>query len=206
VNSAASLAAGLPVGRLSVRCLVVAAYAVPAVLAWALAGGLLGLLPLAPVCLGLAILYGLYYGITEVRGMRGLPAPGRRWQVPQTMMIDASPSRRVVVWGSVLGPGFLTRNPYAGFGMLPLVVAITGLAGPWAAVALGACAGLAHGGARAVALLGDLRVTAPAVAGVPSAPSAQLDLLLKAVYARRLDGAVLLVIAVTAAALAVSYF
>jgi hypothetical protein len=211
VNSAASLAAGLPVGRPWVRCLVVAAYAVPAVAVWALAGALLALVPVA-AGLVLAVGYGGYYGVTEVTGIPGLAAPGRRWQVPQTMMIDASPWRRVAVWGAILGPGFLTRNPYAGFGLLPAVVVVAGMAGTRAAVALGALVGLAHGGARAIALLcdlGALRVEVVAGAGARAGAggaAAQLDLLLKAVYARRVDGAVLIAIAAIAAVLMVSYF
>ncbi len=199
-----------------VRCLVVAAYAVPAAGVWALAGAVLGSVPLAQAGIALAVGYGAYYGLTEVSGVRGLRAPGRRWQVPQTMMISASPWRRVLVWGAILGPGFLTRNPYAGFGMLPLGLAAMGLAGSGAAVALGVGIGLAHGGARAVALLTDLGARpggaggpggpAPVTAGGGSAPAAQLDLLLKIVYARRVDGAVLLAVACIAAVLAVRNF
>ncbi len=215
MNSAVSLAAGLPVGRPWARCLVVAAYAVPAVAVWSLAGALLALVPFA-AGLVLAVGYGGYYGVTEVTGMRGLAAPGRRWQVPQTMLIDAPPWRRVAVWGAILGPGFLTRNPYAGFGLLPAAVVVAGMAGTRAAVALGAVIGLAHGGARAIALLSDLgalRVGVVAGAGAGAGAragaggaAAQLDLLLKAVYARRVDGAVLIAIAVAAAVLMVSYF
>ena len=99
--------------------------------------------------------YGGYYGATEVSGRRGLPPPGRAWQVPQTMLIDAPVRRRVLVWGALLGPGFATRNPYAGFGLLPLAVA--SMPGTGAGLAAGAAVGLAHGTARAVALLRDVR-------------------------------------------------
>jgi hypothetical protein len=217
VNSAASLAAGLPVGRPSTRCLVLTAYALPAVAAWLLLGAILAATPLTWTGLtwiGLigAVGYGAYYGLTELTGVRGLMAPGRRWQVPQTMMIDASPRRRVLVWGAILGPGFVTRNPYAGFGMLPLALAATRLAGPWAVLALAAVIGLAHGVARATALLrdvSDLHAGPPASGAAASGAAAsgaaaQLDLLLKTVYARRLDGAVLLAVALAAAALAVA--
>ena len=69
----------------------------------------------------------IYYGPPEVSGRRGLPPPGRGWQVPQTMLIDASPRRRLAVWGALLGPGLLTRNPFAGFGLLPFAVAAVDL-------------------------------------------------------------------------------
>jgi hypothetical protein len=187
-----------------VRLGVVAAYAVPAAIAWSVIGLALAALPLAGFALPAAVAYGGYYGLIELSGRRGLPPPGRRWQVPQTMMIDAPPRRRVLVWGSILGPGFLTRNPYPGFAMLLLAVAaMPGLA---AGLALGAAIGVAHGGARAVALLRDVRELhqAPAVIGGPVAT--HLDLLLKTVYWRRIDGAALLAFAVTAAVAAVRYF
>lgn len=182
---------------------MLAAYAVPAVAAWAVIGLVLTALPVTWVALAAVVAYGGYYGAMEVSGRRGLPPPGRRWQVPQSMMIDASPRRRVLVWGAILGPGFATRNPYAGFGVLPLVVA--GTAGTWPAVALGATIGLAHGTARAAALLRDvrdLRAAQPMAAGPAAAVAdvavAHLDLLLKTVYWRRLDGIVLLAVAATA--------
>jgi hypothetical protein len=215
-----------------VRLGVVAAYAVPAAIAWSVIGLALAALPLAGFALVAAVLYGGYYGLIELAGRRGLPPPGRRWQVPQTMMIDAPPRRRVLVWGAILGPGFLTRNPYAGFAILLLAVAaMPGLA---AGLALGAAIGAAHGGARAVALLRDVRelhqaqgdgraapdpvgtgpvvtgpvVTGPVVTGpvVTGPVVTHLDLLLKTVYWRRIDGAALLAFAVTAAVAAVRYF
>ena len=189
----------------------------PAVVIWALLGVLLGALPLAGPALVAAAVYGCYYGAVEVSGRRGLPPPGRRWQVPQTMLLGAPPRRRVLVWGAVLGPGLLTRNPYAGFGVLPLAAAAMG--GPAAGLALGAAMGAAHGTARAAALLRDVRelrpmaVAAPiaggpgAIAEAGQAPVAMavpthLDLLLKTVYWRRADGAALLALAAAAAAAA----
>lgn len=188
---------------------VVAAYAVPAVAVWLVLGLVLGLglasLRLTAIALVAAVAYGGYYGVIEASGGRGLGPPGRRWQVPQTMLIDARPRRRVLVWGAVLGPGFATRNPYAGFGVLPLAVAA--MPGARAGLALGAAIGAAHGTARAVALLRDVRdlrlVPEVAGAGGPGAAgdpvTTHLDLLLKTVYWRRLDGLVLLAVAATAA-------
>lgn len=207
MNSAASLAVGLPVGRLWARCLVLAAYLVPAVAFWTVIGvalmALAAALPLAGVALVLAAIYGCCYGAAEIAGLGRLAVPGRRWQVPQTMMIDASPWRRVLVWGAVLGPGFATRNPYAGFGLLPIAVVAMAASRPGAAVLLAAVIGLAHGGARAVALLRDIS------GGQPESPAdaaGHLDLLLRTVYWRRLDGAMLLAVAATATAASVSYF
>lgn len=186
-------------------CGVLAAYGMPAVAIWAGAGLVLALaaraLPLTGIALVAAAGYGCYYGALEITGRRGLPPPGRSWQVPQTMMIDASPARRIVVWGALLGPGFLTRNPYAGFGALPLLL-LAAAQGPGGTVVLAAALGLAHGTARAMALLRDARELRPVPAGLPAtagpAPT-HLDLLLKIVYWRRLDGAVLLAAAAAAA-------
>lgn len=177
-----------------------AAYALPAVVAWLALGLGLAALPLAGVALAAAVAYGCYYGATELAGRRGLAVPGRRWQVPQSMMINAPPGRRILVWGAILGPGFLTQNPYAGFGLLPVAVAAMRAAGAWACLALAGLIGLAHGIARAAALLRDVR------RGGPASAAGQLDVLLKTVYWRRFDGAALLAVAVAAALACLRYF
>ncbi len=185
------MVAGLPVGRLARASLVLAAYATPAVAAWAALGAGLGALPLARPALLLAAAYAAGYGLIEVTGWLGLPPPGTRWQVPQTMVMGASPGRRIVVWGSILGPGFLTRNPYAGFGLLP--VAVAAASGVQAAVTLAAAVGLAHGAGRALALLRDAR---PGRA----AGSDPMRIVLASMHWRTLDGYALLVMAGAAVA------
>lgn len=177
-----------------------AAYALPALVSWLVLGLGLAALPLTGVALVAAIGYGCYYGAIETAGRRGFAVPGRRWQVPQSMMINASPRRRLLVWGAILGPGFLTRNPYAGFGLLPVTVAAMRAAGQGACLALAAAIGLAHGIARAAALLRDVK------RGGPVSASDQLDVLLKTVYWRRFDGAALLAVAVAAAVVSLGYF
>lgn len=183
---------------------MLAAYTLPAVAVWALAGLALTAAPLAGIALPAAVAFGACYAAAEISG-RGLRAPGSSWQVPQAMLIGASLRRRVLVWGALLGPGVATRNPYAGFWLLPL--AIAAMPGPAAGIALGAAAGLAHGAVRGAALLRDVReqrgdrvpaaaAAVEAAAGVPT----HLDVLLKTVYWRRLDGAVLAAAAVTALA------
>jgi len=225
VNSAASLAGGLPVGRRALRIDVLAAYAIPAVAIWGLLGLGAGWLAVAfPavrwIALAAAAGYGGYYGPIELSGRRGLSPPGRAWQVPQTMLIQAAPRRRILVWGVLLGAGFATRNPFAGFGLLPL--AVTAMPGIGPAVALGAGIGLAHGMARALALLRDVRDLNAVPAGIVPAgivpagtvPAAvwpvpvptHLDMALKAIYWRRFDGAVLLAVAGTAAVACLHYF
>jgi len=170
------------------------------VVSWLAAGLCLAALPLAGVALVVAVVYGCYYGGLELAGLRGLAVPGRRWQVPQSMMINASPRRRILVWGAILGPGFLTQNPYAGFGLLPVAVAAMRAAGSGASLALAAAIGLAHGAARAAALLRDVRRSTTATA------TGQLGVLLKTLYWRRFDGAALLAVAAAAVATSLSYF
>lgn len=169
-------------------------------MSWLALGLCLAALPLTGVALAAAVAYGGYYGGLELAGRRGLAVPGRRWQVPQSMMINATPRRRVLVWGAILGPGFLTQNPYAGFGLLPVAVAAMRAAGTGACLALAAAIGLAHGTARAAALLRDVR------RGPSASATDHLDVLLKTVYWRRLDGVALLAVAAAAAVVCAGYF
>jgi hypothetical protein len=170
---------------------VLAAYAVPAAAVWAALGLALSALPIGTAALVAAAVYGCAYGAAEASGLRRPRVPGRSWQVPQAFMIGASSRRRVLVWGSILGPGFLTRNPYAGFGILPLLVAGAG-AGTGRVVfglVVAAIVGIAHGTGRGLALLRD-------VARPQDDPFA---LLLRSLRWRALDGLALLAIAGAAA-------
>ena len=169
---------------------MVLAYALPAAVAWAVLGLLLNVLPLSLAALSLIVVYGACYGLTESAGRARPAPPGSRWQVPQTMVAGVSRRRRVLVWGAILGPGFATRNPYAGFGLLPLAVAAVGSIP--AGIALAAVIGVAHGTGRALALLRDAR---PRLA----APD-PMALVLTSMRWRTLDGVALLVIAAAAAA------
>jgi hypothetical protein len=172
---------------------VLIAYAVPAVAAWTVLGIMLGALPLARPALVLTAGYAACYGVIEVTDRLGgrlrLPPPGTRWQVPQAMVTGVSRRRRILVWGSILGPGFMTRNPYAGFGLLPIAVATAG--GVRAAALLGAVAGFAHAAGRALALLRDARPR-------PAADPDPMRLVLTSMRWRTFDGFALLVIAGTA--------
>jgi hypothetical protein len=132
---------------------VLAAYALPAAAVWALLGLLLGALPIASVAVVAAAVYGSGYGVVEASGMVRPAAPGRRWQVPQDLLVGGRGRRRVVLWGAILGPGLLTRNPYASFGLLVVLAAAAGglPAGVWVAALIGA----AHASGRAFAVLRD---------------------------------------------------
>jgi len=146
-------------------------------------GLVLGLLPVAQGAVVVAAVYGCGYGVVEAFGLSWPGPPGRRWQVPQDRLIGSSGSRRLIVWGTILGPGFVTRNPYASFGMLVLLAASAGSMP--AGIAVAAVIGVAHATGRAVALLRDSATT-------------QLEpfaLLLRSLRWRVLDGMALLVVA-----------
>ena len=163
---------------------LLAAYAAPAAAAWALLGLLANVVPVRPAALAMTVGYGIYYGLIETSGRTGLPPPGRSWQVPARWVDNVPRWRRVIIWGSLLGPGFATRNPYAGFGLLLLIVCSVGSI--WLGVALAVTLGLLHSLARAAALLRD----------VHQPPGTDyLDLLARSMRWRALDGLALLTIA-----------
>lgn len=147
-------------------------------------GLLLNAIPLQQAAGVLLVAYSTCYGLVEATGMPRPAPPGSRWQVPQSFVSVGSARRHILVWGAILGPGFATRNPYAGFVMLPLAVAAAGEIR--AGVAIAAAVGCAHGTGRAVALLRDVRTVA-------AADYAQS--VIRSMYSRVVDGYALLVIA-----------
>ena len=172
---------------------VVAAYAIPAIVGWMVVGLLLNSCDLRRPALFLIVIYCLYYGLTEATGIHGLRPPGRNWQVPQTFVVGTSRRRRTLVWGAILGPGFFTRNPYAGFGLLPLGVAA--LDSVPAGVLAAAAIGFAHGTGRALGLLRDARDARDARG---TDPSGYLKSVLRSMYWRKFDGVALLALGVMA--------
>jgi hypothetical protein len=158
-------------------------YVLPAAGVWALLGLALGALPIASAAIVAAAVYGCGYGVVEASGMIRPAAPGRRWQVPQDMVPGGSGGRRVALWGAILGPGLLTRNPYASFGMLVVLAATVG--GLPTAVWVGALIGAAHASGRAFALLRDSA----------SPQDEPFALLLRSLRWRVLDGLALLAVA-----------
>ena len=151
-------------------------------------GLLASLLPLSAIALVLMAGYGVSYGVLEAGGMARPAPPGSRWQVPSEWVRGVSRRRRFVVWGSLLGPGFATRNPYAGFWLLPLAVAAVGTVGY--GVLLASAIGAAHSTGRALGLL-------HAVKDVDA--SNYLHSTLKSIYWRMADGFALLAAAGAAA-------
>ena len=165
------------------------AYVVPAAAVWAAIGLVLGAAAMAAHVLVTAVVlvaavYACGYGTAEICGSPWPAAPGRRWQVPQDLMIGTSGTRRVLLWGAILGPGLLTRNPYAGFGVLPVLVAAAGQLP--AGIALAGLVGAAHGVGRGAALLRD---------SADRQPQQPFAMLLRSLRWRVLDGLALFMVA-----------
>ena len=161
-----------------------AAYVLPAIIVWMTLGLLVNLLPLSAVALVLMAGYGVLYGVPEAGGRTRPAPPGSRWQVPSEWVRGVSRRRRFVVWGSLLGPGFATRNPYAGFWLLPLAVAAVGNIGY--GVVLAAAIGAAHSTGRALGLLRDVKEVEV---------NSYLQSTLRSMYWRMADGLALLAVA-----------
>ena len=129
-------------------------YAIPAAIAWAAVGAVLNALPLSTAALVLIVAYSIAFGLPEALGRTQATPLGIRWQVPAAWIRLRSFWQRAAVWGSILGPGFITINPYAGFWLLVLAVASAG--DLMLGVVLAAAVGVIHGTARALALLRDV--------------------------------------------------
>jgi len=149
------MAGALPVGRVAARLGLVMGYFVPAAAAWSLLGLLLNLAPLKIFAVVSITVYSALYGVVEAVGSNWLRTPSTTWQVPSSWLRARGSWHRVLVWGSMLGPGFATVNPYAGFWLLLLIIASIGN------VALGVTSAIAIGGShaigRAAALARDVR-------------------------------------------------
>lgn len=143
----------------------------------------MNLMPISGLSLVAIVIYGAFYGAFEAAGRARPPAPGSRWQVPSSWVRSVSPGRRLWVWGTLLGPGFATRNPYAGFAFLVLAVAAVGDLRQGAVIAL--MIGVAHAAGRAVALLRNVRLITAAD---------YMNSLVKEIHWRMIDGYALLAI------------
>lgn len=101
------------------------------------------------VVVSAALVYAAVYGVAEAKGIR-LPMVDSNWQVPGHW-VQAGGRIRDSIWGVILGPGLLTRNPYASMWILPFVLAAE--PSPWLGALVGCCIGVTHGGARATTVL-----------------------------------------------------
>lgn len=135
---------------------MLASYALPAAVVWGILGiALSHLAHKAPPMILVTIGYTVAYGLSETVGWP-LRAPSVSWQVP-ARWVRGHPAARMVIWGIALGPGLVTRNPYAGMGLLPLLLIL--YQNPMAGAA-GLLFGAVHGGARAMGVLWNQRQVA----------------------------------------------
>jgi hypothetical protein len=128
----------------------VLAYAVPAALVWAPVGLLLGAVHSSNAVLIAALAYCTLFGLSEALALR-LHAPTSTWQVPAEWVIGKGRVAKTMTWGVLLGPGIVTRNPYAAMWLIPLLLALAG--NPLAGLVAGAAVGVAHGTFRALGIL-----------------------------------------------------
>lgn len=131
--------------------LYVIAYIIPAVIVW----GVLAIVvhPLAHLALIMpfvAWMYALVLGLLEALAIPFRPL-SLSWQVPAQWLQGRSAFAQTLIWGVTLGPGFVTRNPYAG--MWLLVVMLTLNQHIFTTLGIGIVIGIAHGGARAIGIL-----------------------------------------------------
>jgi hypothetical protein len=166
---------------------VVAAFAVPGAVVWAAIGAALGALPAHGVARWAAVAYAAAFGIAELAGL-GWRAPTSTWQVPSTWVRSRRSGTRTVIWGALLGPGLVTRNPYASIWMLPLLLA--GVSDPLAGAAAGAVVGALQGGARAVGVVREVRT---------AHDEGFFGMVIRDMRWRRVDGAALLAAAAAVA-------
>ena len=130
-----------------------AAYVLPSAVVWGILGIILWplhtwLIPL------IALVYALWFGLFETLGLPFRP-PGLAWQVPSRWINGRPAIVQALTWGSILGPGLVTRNPYAGMWLLPFLLVLNHSL-PMAVV-VGIGVGIAHGGARVLGVLSNRR-------------------------------------------------
>ncbi len=131
-----------------------AVYIIPAAVVWSGLGVVLSRMSgLKTLALVVALVFTLWFGTVETLG---LPVfrPGLAWQVP-AQWVRGRPAIRTLIWGAVLGPGLMTRNPFVGIWLLPFLLILA----PNIAVAagMGLAIGIAHGGMRALGVLRNRR-------------------------------------------------
>lgn len=111
-----------------------------------------------PLLLPLLMLsYTLWYGLRETFGLQRRML-GLLWQVPASWVKGRPAALQALTWGTLLGPGLVTKNPYAGMWLLPLLIVLSrggggGSGGLPMAIAVGMVVGATHGGARALGVL-----------------------------------------------------
>lgn len=159
-------------------------YAIPATIVWLLLGVVLSLLGnIVGIAVAVvAALYAFGYGCAEIFGWP-IRAPGFGWQVPSSWVRNKPRIWQFVVWGTSLGPGIITRNPYAGMFLLPFLVALD------PTLLTAGLVGFFHGAARAVGVMSNQKYL--------ELPGSDMLILSAQLRWRLYDGLMLLIIAGT---------
>lgn len=105
---------------------------------------------IALIVIFVACCYAIGFGICEVLNIP-FHQLGLSWQVPRQWLYGLPKSIQTLIWGACLGPGIITRNPYAGMWMLPLLLALA--PNRITAVELGIAIGFTHGCSRSIGVL-----------------------------------------------------
>lgn len=131
-------------------------YTVPAAMVW----GLLGLAvsqfrELMPAVLTGAVIYGIIFGLSEIAALP-VRVPSLPWQVPSHWVRGRSDFTGEIIWGIWLGPGLVTRNPYAGMWLLPILL-VLGNYSLLDTIVVGSLVGVAHGCGRALGVRDNCR-------------------------------------------------
>lgn len=125
-----------------------AAFLGPGTLAWAMIAWLIAESGLPTSVWGVATLvYGAAFGVIQISGHR-LQPPQIRWQVPSTWVRHRARIANNLVWGAILGPGLLTKNPFAGMWALPLLLGLGG-----SPTVAGSLVGLVHSATRVAGIV-----------------------------------------------------
>jgi len=123
----------------------------PAAVVWSILAILVHpLTAVSQVMLLVAWMYALIFGVLEALALPFRPV-SLAWQVPAAWLQGRSALAQTLIWGTGLGPGFVTRNPYAGMWLLPVLLTLNH--NFLANIGLGVAIGIAHGGARAFGIL-----------------------------------------------------
>ncbi|HZU69431.1 MAG TPA: hypothetical protein VFA09_19295 [Ktedonobacteraceae bacterium] len=131
--------------------LYIAAYAVPAAIAWGIFALVFRLLAAIPLLLPLlALAYALWFGLNELLEFSPIRL-SLAWQVPSSWVKHRPAPVQALIWGTSLGPGLITRNPYAGIWLLPFLIVLG--RDPVMTLITGLLVGAVHGGARAIGVL-----------------------------------------------------
>jgi hypothetical protein len=138
-------------GRVLFGASLIGAHVAPAAAVWAALGALLALVPQLVAVIAVVV-YAMLHGLAETLDLR-LDAPGINWQVPSSWLRGRRLAAHVAIWGTTLGPGLVTRNPYAG--MWFILFALAAVDRPELGAVIGAIVGVVHGTARALGILAN---------------------------------------------------